>query len=215
MLTAQQFGHDDLLAQLAVLELEQRDVYRVPGPVDLTALAALCKIEGYRDLKEPPFEPQMPGALAKRNNIFTAIRDHDIAAELIGIDIFRYKLTAFAISSFYAGVTGVLYTYYLGIANYEQFKIGVSIDYLAMIIIGGLGSIVGAFFGAAILHLLPIILRAAPSLVGLNVQAATIEQLTFMLTGALIIGVLIVEPHGLAALLKTAKQKLRVWPFPY
>src|SRR5215467_3722964 len=71
---------------------------------------------------------------------FIAIRDQDIAAEIIGIDIFRYKLLAFAISSFYAGVTGVLYTYFLGIANYEQFQIGVSVDYLAMIIIGGLGS---------------------------------------------------------------------------
>ena len=71
---------------------------------------------------------------------FVAIRDQDIAAEIIGINIFRYKLLAFAISSFYAGVCGVLYTYYLGIANYEQFQIGVSIDYLAMIIIGGLGS---------------------------------------------------------------------------
>src|SRR5258708_30127185 len=68
---------------------------------------------------------------------FVAIRDQDIAAEIIGINIFRYKLWAFAISSFYAGVTGVLYTYYLGIANYEQFQLNVSIDYLAMIIIGG------------------------------------------------------------------------------
>ena len=72
---------EDLLSQLlstSEVELEPRDVYRVPGPVDLTALAALCKIEGFRDLKEPPFEPQMPGALAKRKNIFSAIRDHDI-----------------------------------------------------------------------------------------------------------------------------------------
>src|SRR5215469_16321945 len=78
---------------------------------------------------------------------FIAIRDQDIAAEIIGIDIFRYKLLAFAISSFYAGVTGVLYTYYLGIANYEQFQINVSIDYLAMIIIGGLGSVLGSILG--------------------------------------------------------------------
>src|SRR5438876_4329547 len=78
---------------------------------------------------------------------FIAIRDHDIAAEIIGINIFRYKLLAFAISSFYAGVTGVLYTYFLGIANYEQFQIGVSIDYLALIIIGGLGSVLGSVFG--------------------------------------------------------------------
>ena len=72
---------------------------------------------------------------------FIAVRDRDVAAEIIGVDIFRYKLLAFAISSFYAGVTGVLYTYYLGVANYEQFQITVSIDYLAMIIIGGLGSV--------------------------------------------------------------------------
>src|SRR3989441_5753470 len=82
---------------------------------------------------------------------FIAIRDQDIAAEIIGINIFRYKLLAFAISSFYAGVTGVLYTYFLGIANYEQFQIGVSIDYLAMIIIGGGGSLLGGVFGAPLL----------------------------------------------------------------
>src|SRR4029078_946040 len=75
---------------------------------------------------------------------FIAIRDQDIAAEIIGINIFRYKLLAFAMSWFYAGVTGVLYTYYLGIANYEQFTIVTSIDYLAMIIIGGLGSVLGS-----------------------------------------------------------------------
>src|SRR5437899_2431252 len=90
---------------------------------------------------------------------FVAIRDHDIAAELIGIDIFRYKLIAFAISSFYAGVTGVLYTYYLGVANYEQFQINVSIDYLAMIIIGGLGSVLGSIFGAIFVTMLPIATR--------------------------------------------------------
>src|SRR5262245_53637597 len=92
---------------------------------------------------------------------FIAIRDQDIAAEIIGINIFRYKLLAFAISSFYAGVTGVLYTYFLGIANYEQFQIGVSIDYLAMIIIGGLGSILGSIFGAIFVTLLPIAIRYA------------------------------------------------------
>ena len=74
---------------------------------------------------------------------FVAVRDQDIAAEIIGINIYRYKLLAFAISSFYAGVCGVLYTYYFGIANYEQFQLIVSIDYLAMIIIGGLGSVLG------------------------------------------------------------------------
>src|SRR5689334_15972220 len=80
---------------------------------------------------------------------FIAVRDQDIAAEIIGIDIYRYKLLSFAISSFYAGVCGVLYTYYFGIANYEAFQIVVSIDYLAMIIIGGLGSVLGSVLGAA------------------------------------------------------------------
>src|SRR3979411_3357200 len=90
---------------------------------------------------------------------FVAIRDQEISAERIGINIFRYKLWAFAISSFYAGVTGVLYTYYLGIANYEQFQITVSIDYLAMVIIGGLGSILGSILGAIFVTLLPIATR--------------------------------------------------------
>ena len=83
---------------------------------------------------------------------FIAIRDQDIAAEIIGINIFRYKLWAFAISSFYAGVTGVLYTYYLGIANYEQFQLDVSINFLAMVIIGGLGSDSRPMFGASSSH---------------------------------------------------------------
>ena len=90
---------------------------------------------------------------------FIAIRDQDIAAEIIGINIFRYKLYAFAISSFYAGVGGVLESYYLGIANYEQFQIDVSIDYLAMVIIGGLGSVMGSVLGAIFVTLLPIATR--------------------------------------------------------
>jgi len=140
----------------------------------------------------------------------------DIAAELIGIRLLPAKLLAFAVSSFYIGVAGALMVFlWFGSAEPEAFDINLSFQLLFIIIIGGLGSIVGAFFGAAVLHLLPIVLRAAPPLVGLNVKAATVEQLTFMLTGALILGVLIVEPHGLAALWKTAKQKLRVWPFPY
>src|SRR6202140_1642605 len=86
---------------------------------------------------------------------FIAIRDQDIAAEIIGINIFRYKLWAFAISSFYAGVTGVLYTYYLGIANYEQFQLTVSIDYLAMVIIGGGGWVLRPLPRAPLLPPLP------------------------------------------------------------
>src|SRR5467141_3527462 len=90
---------------------------------------------------------------------FIAIRDQDIAAEIIGINIFRYKLLSFAISSFYAGVCGVLYTYYFGIANYEAFQIGVSLDYLAMIIIRWFGSVLGSILGAIFVTMLPIAIR--------------------------------------------------------
>jgi branched-chain amino acid transport system permease protein len=151
---------------------------------------------------------------------FVAIRDQDIAAEIIGINIFRYKLLAFAISSFYAGVTGVLYTYFLGIANYEQFQIGVSIDYLAMIIIGGLGSVLGSIFGAMFVTLLPIIIRyAMEALSGVFFSQAVmlnlIPALRLTLFGALIIVFLIVEPEGLNRLWRNIRSYFRIWPFAY
>ncbi len=151
---------------------------------------------------------------------FIAIRDQDIAAEIIGINIFRYKLLAFAISSFYAGVTGVLYTYFLGIANYEQFQIGVSVDYLAMIIIGGLGSVLGSIFGAIFVTLLPIVIRYSMEAFGgifFSQQTVLnlIPNLRLMLFGALIIAFLIVEPEGLNRLWRNIRSYFRVWPFAY
>jgi branched-chain amino acid transport system permease protein len=151
---------------------------------------------------------------------FIAIRDQDIAAEIIGINIFRYKLLAFAISSFYAGVTGVLYTYYLGIANYEQFQIGVSIDYLAMIIIGGLGSVLGSIFGAFFVTLLPIVIRyTMEAFGGVFFEPQTvlnlIPNLRLMLFGALIIFFLVVEPDGLNRLWRNIRNYFRIWPFAY
>jgi branched-chain amino acid transport system permease protein len=151
---------------------------------------------------------------------FVAIRDQDIAAEIIGINIFRYKLWAFAISSFYAGVTGVLYTYYLGIANYEQFQLTVSIDYLAMIIIGGLGSILGSILGAIFVTMLPIATRWFLEDYGwlffsqgdlLN----AIPNLRLILFGGLIIFFLVVEPEGLNRLWRNIRNYFRVWPFSY
>src|SRR3954467_8092360 len=123
---------------------------------------------------------------------FIAIRDQDIAAEIIGIDIFRYKLWAFAISSFYAGVTGVLYSYYLGIANYEQFQLDVSINFLAMVIIGGLGSTLGPIFGAVFVTLLPIVTRRVLESVGglffvASDLSAVIPSLRLVIFGGLII----------------------------
>jgi branched-chain amino acid transport system permease protein len=151
---------------------------------------------------------------------FVAIRDQDIAAEIIGINIFRYKLLSFAISSFYAGVCGVLYTYYFGIANYEAFQIGVSIDYLAMIIIGGLGSILGSIFGAIFVTMLPIVLRLAMEpLGGLFFDAGELSSLIastrLILFGCLIIVFLVVEPEGLNRLWRNIRNYFRVWPFSY
>src|SRR5262245_59912552 len=151
---------------------------------------------------------------------FIAVRDEDIAAEIIGINIFRYKLWAFAVSSFYAGVTRVLYTYYLGIANYEQFQITVSIDYLAMVIIGGLGSILGSIFGAIFVTLLPIVARyVMEAFGGLFFSPAQIlniiPNLRLILFGSLIILFLVVEPEGLSRLWRNVRNYFRVWPFAY
>jgi branched-chain amino acid transport system permease protein len=151
---------------------------------------------------------------------FVAIRDQDIAAEIIGINIFRYKLYAFAIASFYAGVTGVLYTYYLGIANYEQFQLTVSIDYLAMVIIGGLGSVLGSILGAIFVTLLPIVTRLFLEDYGWLFFSSSdllnaIPNLRLILFGGLIIFFLVVEPEGLNRLWRNIRNYFRVWPFSY
>jgi branched-chain amino acid transport system permease protein len=151
---------------------------------------------------------------------FIAVRDQDIAAEIIGIDIFRYKLLSFAVSSFYAGVTGVLYTYYLGIANYEQFQLGVSIDFLAMIIIGGLGSVLGSIFGAVFVTLLPIVIRTAMEQIGSffftdSELASVVSGTRLAVFGGLIIFFLVIEPEGLNRLWRNVRSYFRVWPFSY
>ena len=148
--------------------------------------------------------------------MWMAVRDHDIAAELMGVDLLRAKLTAFAVSSYYCGVAGALMVFlWLGAAEVESFDINQSFIILFMVVIGGLGSLVGSFMGAAFIWILPIFLRSAPALFGVEIGAATVEHLNFIIVGALIIMFLIAEPHGLARLWQTAKQKLRVWPFPY
>src|SRR5579884_1644609 len=151
---------------------------------------------------------------------FIAIRDQDIAAEIIGINIFRYKLYAFAISSFYAGVAGALESYYLGIANYEQFQIDVSIDYLAMVIIGGLGSVLGSVLGAIFVTLLPIATRWLLTSFGGFIFSYTdllsvVPNLRLILFGGLIIFFLVVEPEGLNRLWRNIRNYFRIWPFSY
>jgi branched-chain amino acid transport system permease protein len=148
--------------------------------------------------------------------MWMAVRDMDIAAELIGIRLYPTKLLAFAVSSFYCGVSGALMVFmWLGASEADSFNINQSFLILFMVIIGGLGSLVGSFFGAAFIWGLPILLRVLPEYAGLTINSATVEHLQFMIVGALIIFFLIVEPHGLARLWQIAKQKLRVWPFPY
>ena len=122
--------------------------------------------------------------------MWMAVRDMDIAAELIGIRLLRAKLLAFAVSSFIIGVAGALMVFlWFGAAEAEAFNIDLSFQVLFMIIIGGLGSIVGAFFGAAVIYLMPIALRALPAMLDLTISSQTIDQLTTMITGVLIIAI--------------------------
>ena len=145
-----------------------------------------------------------------------AIRDMDVAAEVIGIRPVYSKLTAFAVSSFIVGVAGGLWAFvYLGSWEPAAFSIDRSFQLLFMIIIGGLGSIMGSFFGAAFIVVLPIVLDNLPQLFGIPIDTAMASHLTFMIFGSLIVFFLIVEPHGLARLWSTAKEKLRLWPFPH
>jgi branched-chain amino acid transport system permease protein len=145
-----------------------------------------------------------------------AIRDMDIAAEIMGIRPLTTKLSAFAISSFYCGFAGALWAFiYTSSVEALAFEISRSFEILFMIIIGGLGSILGSFLGAAFIVLLPILLRNAPALIGIDMHVDMVTHLEFMIFGALIVFFLIVEPNGLARLWQIAKEKLRRWPFPY
>jgi branched-chain amino acid transport system permease protein len=149
-----------------------------------------------------------------------AIRDMDVAAAVIGIRPMYAKLTAFAVSSFIIGVAGALWAFvYLGAWEPAAFSVDISFKLLFMVIIGGLGSIMGAFFGAAFIVVLPIFLTqflpATAGLVGLRIGTAGLEHAQLMVFGALIVWFLVVEPHGLARLWSTGKQKLRLWPFPH
>lgn len=145
-----------------------------------------------------------------------AIRDMDVAAEVIGIRPVSAKLSAFAVSSFYVGVAGALWGFiHLGSWEPLAFNITLSLNLLFMVIIGGLGSILGSFFGAAFIVVLPILLNQVPAMVGIPLSTAMVSHLEFMIFGALIVFFLIVEPHGLARLWAIGKEKLRLWPFPH
>ena len=149
-----------------------------------------------------------------------AVRDMDVAAEVIGIRILRTKLTAFAVSSFYCGVAGALYAFaYLGNVEPDGFNLDLSFRILFMVIVGGVGSILGSFLGAAFITLMPIFLEVAlaelNAAFNLNLDPGVTSMAQLLVFGGLIIFFLIVEPHGLARLWQITKEKLRLWPFPY
>ena len=162
-------------------------------------------------------------ALAAKNlvrgrigRMWMATRDMDIAAEIIGIRPLHAKLSAFAVSSFYVGVAGALWGF-LRLGSWEPlaFDVNRSFQILFMVIIGGLGSILGSFLGAAFIVLVPIFLNQLPGWLGIGLSTAAISHMEFMIFGAMIVFFLIVEPRGLARLWAIAKEKLRLWPFPY
>jgi len=145
-----------------------------------------------------------------------AIRDMDVAAEIIGIRPLRTKLLAFALSSFYCGIAGAMWAFiYTSAVEASAFEIDRSFQILFMIIIGGLGSILGSFLGAGFILLLPIFLDNAPRLAGFQVPVNLVTNLQSMIFGALIVFFLILEPNGLARLWVIGKEKLRLWPFPH
>jgi len=144
------------------------------------------------------------------------MRDMDVAAAVIGIRPVYAKLSAFAVSSFIVGVAGALWGFvHLGSWEPAAFSIDRSFQLLFMIIIGGLGSVMGSFFGAAFIVVLPILINAVPRALGLPLATETASHLELMVFGALIVFFLIKEPHGLARLWSTGKEKLRLWPFPH
>jgi branched-chain amino acid transport system permease protein len=149
-----------------------------------------------------------------------AIRDMDVAAAVIGIRPMYAKLTAFAVSSFIVGFAGAMWGFVnLGAWEPAAFSVDRSFQLLFMVIIGGLGSIMGCFFGAAFIVILPIflnqVLPVLGNLAGVEISTAGIAHTEIMVFGGLIVWFLIVEPHGLARLWSLGKQKLRVWPFPH
>ncbi|MFT7594337.1 MAG: branched-chain amino acid transport system permease protein [Paracoccaceae bacterium] len=145
-----------------------------------------------------------------------ATRDMDFAAELIGINLMKSKLTAFAVSSYIVGVSGALFVFmWRGAAEPNLFDIPLSFRILFIAIIGGLGSIMGNYLGAILIVGLPVMMNTVPEALGIPIDSALIEHLNIMIVGSLIIFFLIIEPHGLARLWALIREKLVIWPFPY
>ncbi len=149
---------------------------------------------------------------------FIAIRDRDIAAEVIGVNLTRYKVMAFAVSSFYGGIAGGLYSYVTTYLHPENFTLLLSIEYIAMIIVGGLGSILGSIIGAVFLTVMPDIIKGAADFLGRQLpfmQGLYDEEWNVAAFGLLIMIFLIAEPTGLSGIWTRIKTSFRNWPFTY
>ena len=147
---------------------------------------------------------------------FVAIRDQDIAAQVIGVDPARYKILAFAVSSAFVGLAGALTAYWTQILTWERFTLDVSILYLAMIIVGGLGTVSGAIYGAAFMIGVPayldqLSLRVSPD----SFLARDLPAIKLLIFGATIVLFLVFEPRGLARIWQRTKDYFRLWPFRY
>lgn len=154
----------------------------------------------------------------KIGRAFVAIRDRDIAADVIGVDLTRYKVMAFGISSFYAGVAGSLFAYYTTHVNPEYFTIFLSVEYLAMIIVGGLGSILGSILGALFIGVVPEWLRIFFGFLNNTFHLGGLvftQQLKAITYGVFIVLFLIFESGGLFAIWQRIRTSIRNWPFTY
>ena len=154
---------------------------------------------------------------SRMGRAFVAIRDRDLSAEIIGINLFRYKLSAFAISSFYAGVAGALWVNFLKVVTPDHFPFILSIQYLAMIIVGGLGSVLGSIFGAVFITLTPELLNYLSEIAKVNAPGyeEIFVPMKEVIFGLLIVLFLIFEPRGLAEIWNRIKNFFRLWPFSY
>jgi len=153
----------------------------------------------------------------KWGRAFVAIRDRDLAAEIMGINLFRYKLAAFALSSFFAGIAGGLWVSFIKVVTPEHFPFSLSIQYLAMIIVGGLGSVLGSIFGAIFMTLVPELLNILTGVAkyffpGMDQLFIPMKEVIF---GVMIVSFLIFEPHGLAEIWHRIKNFFSLWPFSY
>jgi len=148
--------------------------------------------------------------------MWKAVRDMDIAAELVGINLVKAKLSAFAVSSYFVGVAGALFVFlWRGAAEPNLFDVPLSFRVLFIAIIGGLGSVMGNYLGAILIVALPVLLNIVPGALGIPISSSTVEHLNVMIIGGLIILFLIVEPLGLARFWGIIREKLILWPFPH